>query len=91
LPLRWYSKDGASPGSAAVYLHGGGMILGNLGLFDATLARCASASGVPILGVDYRLAPEHPYPAAVEDAYAAVQWLVAEPRRSARSQALGSP
>jgi acetyl esterase/lipase len=75
LLLRWYAKDGAAPGSAAVYLHGGGMILGNLGLFDATLARYASASGVPILGVDYRLAPEHPYPAAVEDAYAGLQWL----------------
>jgi acetyl esterase/lipase len=75
LLLRWYSKDGASPGSAVLYLHGGGMILGNLGLFDATLARYASASGVPILGVDYRLAPEHPYPAAAEDAYAGLGWL----------------
>ena len=75
LLLRWYAKDGATPGPAAVYLHGGGMILGNLGLFDATLARYASTSGVPILGVEYRLAPEHPYPAAVEDAYTSVVWL----------------
>ncbi len=44
------------------------MILGNLDLFDATMARYASASGVPILAVEYRLAPEHPHPASLEDA-----------------------
>lgn len=73
--LRWYSKDGVTPGSAAVYLHGGGMILGGVDLFDATLARYTSVSGVPLLAVEYRLAPEHPHPAAVEDAYAGLEWL----------------
>lgn len=75
VPLRWYAKDGASPGSAALYLHGGGMILGNFGLFDAWLSRHVSASGVPVLSVDYRVAPEHPHPTPVEDSYAGLRWL----------------
>jgi acetyl esterase/lipase len=75
--LRWYAKRGtpAEPGPAAVYLHGGGMILGHIDLFDGSLSRYVSASGTPILSVDYRLAPEHPHPAPVEDAYAGLVWL----------------
>jgi acetyl esterase/lipase len=75
VPLRWYAKEGASPGSAALYLHGGGMIVGNFGLFDAPLSRYVSASGVPMLSVDYRVAPEHPHPVPVEDSYAGLRWL----------------
>lgn len=73
--LRWYAKQDAEPGPAAVYLHGGGMILGHVGLFDGSVSRYVSASGTPILSVDYRRAPEHPYPTPVEDAYAALVWL----------------
>jgi acetyl esterase/lipase len=75
VPLRWYAKEGASPGSAALYLHGGRMIVGNFGLFDAPLSRYVSASGVPMLSVDYRVAPEHPHPVPVEDSYAGLRWL----------------
>ncbi|MFJ9787316.1 alpha/beta hydrolase [Amycolatopsis sp. NPDC101161] len=73
--LRWYAKDGAAPGSAALYLHGGGMILGSVALYDAPIARYVSASGVPMLAVDYRLAPEHPDPTPVEDVYTGLKWL----------------
>lgn len=73
--LRWYVKDGSAPGSAALYLHGGGMILGSVALYDAPIARYVSASGVPMLAVDYRLAPEHPDPTPVEDVYAGLRWL----------------
>lgn len=73
--LRWYVKNGSTPGSAAVYMHGGGMILGNVDLFDGPVSRYVSQSGVPILSVDYRRAPEHPHPAPVEDAYAGLRWL----------------
>jgi acetyl esterase/lipase len=75
--LRWYTTrdPAAGPGPAAVYLHGGGMILGNIDLFDGSVARYVSASGTSILSVDYRLAPEHPYPTPVEDAYAGLVWL----------------
>jgi acetyl esterase/lipase len=73
--LRWYAKEGAAPGPAALYLHGGGMILGSVALYDAPIARYVSASGVPMLAVDYRLAPEHPDPTPVEDVYAGLRWL----------------
>jgi acetyl esterase/lipase len=74
--LRWYAKAGATtPGPAALYLHGGGMILGSVALYDGPVARYVSSSGVPMLSVDYRLAPEHPHPIPVEDAYAGLQWL----------------
>jgi acetyl esterase/lipase len=77
LALRWYAKHGqdGEPGPAAVYYHGGGMILGNIDLVNSTVAGYVSASGVPILSVDYRLAPEHPHPTPSEDAYAGLVWL----------------
>jgi len=72
---RWYAKQGSSPGSAVLYTHGGGMIAGNVGQLDKTLAQYVSASGVPMLSVDYRLAPEHHHPTQVNDTYAALRWL----------------
>jgi acetyl esterase/lipase len=73
--LRWYVKAGAAPGPAALYLHGGGMILGSAALYDGPVARYVSSSGVAMLSVDYRLAPEHPHATPVEDAYAGLRWL----------------
>ena len=73
--LRWYAKTNSAPGSAALYLHGGGMIMGSVALYDGPLARFVSRSGVPMLAVDYRLAPEHPHPTPVEDSYLGLTWL----------------
>ncbi len=75
--LRWYDNDAATdrPGPAVLYLHGGGMILGSVDIFDGPVARYASRSGVPMLSVEYRLGPEHPCPAPAEDAYTALTWL----------------
>jgi acetyl esterase/lipase len=75
LDLRWYTKAGSSPGSAAVYVHGGGMIMGDLEMYDPIVAQYVGSSGVPLLAVRYRLAPEHPYPAAIDDVVAAIEWL----------------
>lgn len=75
IKVRWYSKQDVSPGSAVVFFHGGGYIFGHIDLFDGPLARYVSASGVPMLSVEYRRAPEHPFPTPVEDAYAALRWL----------------
>jgi acetyl esterase/lipase len=75
LLVRLYARSGSAPGSAAVYFHGGGMIAGSVATHHGTVARYVSASGVPMLSVEYRLAPEYPHPAPVQDAYAAVQWL----------------
>jgi acetyl esterase/lipase len=73
--LRWFVKDGGAHGPGAYFVHGGGMILGSLALYDRLIRRYASASGVPVLAVDYRLAPEHPYPTPLEDCYAGLAWF----------------
>jgi len=73
--LRWFVKEGAGSGPAAVYLHGGGMISGSVELYDGPVSRYVSNSGVAMLAVEYRLSPEHPYPAPVEDCYAGLLWL----------------
>jgi acetyl esterase/lipase len=75
ITMRWYVKEGAAPGSAVLFLHGGGFIFGHIDLFDGPVARYVSASGVPMLSVEYRRAPEHPFPTPLEDAYAALRWL----------------
>jgi monoterpene epsilon-lactone hydrolase len=64
--------------AVVLYLHGGGYVLGSLDTHRALAARIALAAGTRGLMVDYRLAPEHPFPAAVEDAVAAYEWLLAE-------------
>jgi acetyl esterase/lipase len=75
IKMRWYVKDGAPLGPAALFFHGGGYILGHIDLFDGPVSRYVSASGVPMLSVEYRRAPEHPFPTPLEDAYAALRWL----------------
>jgi acetyl esterase/lipase len=75
IKLRWYVKDAATPGPAVLFFHGGGYIFGHIDLFDGPVSRYVSASGVPMLSVEYRRAPEHPFPTPLEDAYAALRWL----------------
>src|SRR4051794_26424752 len=67
----------ASPGPLLVYFHGGGWVQGSVETHDAACRLLAHLSGVRLLSVDYRLAPEHPYPAAVHDALAAYRWAAA--------------
>jgi acetyl esterase len=62
-----------------VYLHGGGWVIGNLETHDRACRRLASTSGVVVVAVDYRTAPEHPWPAAVDDAVAAIEWIRGAP------------
>jgi acetyl esterase/lipase len=64
-----------TPQRAAVYLHGGGMILGSVALFRPLVEGYTTHAELQIFSVEYRLAPEHPAPAAVEDAFAAVHWV----------------
>jgi acetyl esterase/lipase len=75
IDLRWFTKHGAASGPAVYCIHGGGMILGSLDLYDALLRDLTSASGVPTLAVEYRLAPEHSYPTPLQDCYAGLVWL----------------
>jgi acetyl esterase/lipase len=78
LDMSWYHSSEEQPGSAVLYLHGGGMIFGleHIGtMYDVAVRDYVAASGVPMLVVDYRVAPEHPHPTPVEDCYAALRWL----------------
>ena len=68
--------DPVNPLPVLVWLHGGGWVVGDLTTSDATAAELANASGCAVLNVDYRLAPEYAFPTPLEDAYAAVQWVV---------------
>jgi acetyl esterase len=75
LPVRIYASDHRPPLAAFVYLHGGGWVICNLDTHDATCRAIANAVPAVVVSVDYRLAPEHRFPAAAEDAYAATHWL----------------
>jgi acetyl esterase len=81
LPLRLYRGagcDAATPQPALLFLHGGGWVIGDLESHDGLCRRLANAARCHVVAVDYRLAPEHRFPAAVEDAAAALRWLAAE-------------
>ena len=73
VPVRRYRPQGRVAG-VCVYLHAGGWIMGDLDFADATCRRLAAGAGCEVVSVDYRLAPEHPFPAALEDAFAVLQW-----------------
>jgi acetyl esterase/lipase len=75
LLARWYRRSASDTGAAVLYLHGGGMIVGSVPIFDGPVSRYVSRTGVPMLSVQYRLAPEHPHPVPVQDAYAGLTWL----------------
>lgn len=69
----------AEPGPLMVYVHGGGFVFGDLDTHEPICAELARRLDMPVLSVDYRLAPEHPWPAAPEDAIAATRWAATSP------------
>lgn len=81
LPIRVYRPSAAAPKAllpALVYLHGGGWVLGNIESHDQICRYLARDAGIAVVSVDYRLAPEHPFPAAYDDAVAALAWVARE-------------
>ena len=78
VPVRVYTPAEAVGGDAPLFLwfHGGGWVIGDLETADATCRSLANRSGAVVISVDYRLAPEHPAPAAADDCLAAVMWAV---------------
>jgi acetyl esterase/lipase len=78
IPIRVYWPDDSAKAAAhpvTMFFHGGGFALGDLDTHDATARDHAVGAASVVVSVDYRLAPEHPYPAAVEDAWAATRWV----------------
>jgi acetyl esterase len=76
VPVRLYRPAGGGPG-AFVYLHGGGWVIGSLESHDPLCRTLAARTGMTVVSVAYRLAPEHRYPAALDDAWTATRWVAA--------------
>lgn len=74
IPARHYRPAGGEATDLLVFYHGGGWTLGDLDTYDALCRLTCRDAGIQVLSIDYRLAPEHPAPAAIEDAYAAFAW-----------------
>ena len=74
IPVRIYMPSGTSPLPVLMYFHGGGWVIGDIESSDGLCRSLANAAGCIVISVDYRLAPEHPFPAAAEDAYHATLW-----------------
>jgi acetyl esterase len=75
VPARLYRDGDQDPAPVVLYAHGGGWVLGDLDTHDGLCRHLAAAAGWAVLSVDYRLAPEHPYPAALDDMARALAWL----------------
>src|SRR5216683_4694635 len=75
ITTRLYVPAGPGPHPALVFYHGGGWVIGDLYTHDGVCRSLTNAAGCIVVSVDYRLAPEHKFPAAPEDCYAATQWV----------------
>jgi acetyl esterase len=74
IPIRIYTPQGKGPFPVLIYFHGGGFILGNIEYQDSITRSISEKASVIVISVEYRLAPEHPFPAGLNDAYEAVKW-----------------
>jgi acetyl esterase len=77
LPVRVYTPEGRGPFPLVVFFHGGGWVLGDLDTHDRFCRALCASAGCVVVSVGYRLAPEHPFPAASDDALAATRWVAA--------------
>ena len=84
VPSEWVAAPGATADRVILYLHGGGYVIGSVRSHRELASRLSRAAAARVLVIDYRLAPEHPHPAAVEDAVAAYDWLLSRGLSSAR-------
>ncbi len=84
IPLRIYRPSDENNLAVLLYIHGGGWVIGDLDTHDEVCRALAHDAGVIVVAVHYRLAPEHPFPAAVHDCYAALEWI------SANAQTIGA-
>ncbi|MED4782858.1 alpha/beta hydrolase [Brevibacillus choshinensis] len=75
IPVRIYSPEGQGPFPLFVYYHGGGWVIGDIQMTDASCRLIANQTGRVVVSVGYRLAPEYPFPIPVNDSYSALQWV----------------
>lgn len=76
IPVRIYTPKGQGPFAALVYYHGGGWVIGDLDTVDVPCRLLTNIANCVVISVDYRMAPEHKFPAAADDSYAAAKWVV---------------
>src|SRR6266581_2422175 len=76
VPAQWVVAPGAAADRVLLYLHGGGYVIGSINTHRDLAGRLSRAAVARVLLIDYRLAPEHPYPAAVDDATTAYRWML---------------
>ena len=81
VPVRAYASERGGTRPALIYFHGGGFVFGNLDTHDAVCRALAKESDSVVISVDYRLSPEHKFPAAVEDSHAVTVWVAANAER----------
>src|SRR5436853_2340272 len=85
IPLRLFdARATRGAGPLVLFLHGGGFVLGDLDSHESLCAEIARQLDLPLLAVDYRLAPEHPWPAGIEDAISAAYWAAQSPKKLER-------
>ncbi|MBI4082659.1 MAG: alpha/beta hydrolase, partial [Candidatus Lambdaproteobacteria bacterium] len=78
VPAEWSDMPGSDPARVLLFFHGGAYFRGSIATVREVTARIARAAGARALSVGYRLAPEHPFPAEIEDAESAYRWLLAQ-------------
>jgi epsilon-lactone hydrolase len=85
----WISAPNSAADRAVLYVHGGGYVIGSINTHRDLMGRIARASGARVLGLNYRLAPEHPFPAAVDDSVAAYRWMLTQGLKPGRIAVAG--
>lgn len=89
VPCEWVAAPGAAADRCILYLHGGGYVIGSIATHRTLGYNLSQAAGAQVLMVDYRLAPEHRFPAAVDDAVAVWRWLLRQGAKPARAAIAG--
>lgn len=80
IPLRLYdNRAQREPGPCVIFIHGGGFVIGDIGVYNALCTEISHHLDLPVVSVEYRLAPEHPFPAAPDDCEAAARWIASSP------------
>ena len=86
IPLRLYdAREEREPGPVIMFYHGGGFVIGDLDTHNSLCTEIAAQMDLPVVAVDYRRAPEHPFPAAIEDCEAATRWVAGSPAELGRT------